>query len=58
MNQQVLIAKARLSLKRDRFQSAGDYQTADDAHRQILQMEVLVAFLGQIGQNANVGTVA
>ncbi len=47
MNQQVLIAKARLSLKQDRFQSAGDHQTADDAHRQILQMDALVAYLSQ-----------
>ena len=47
MNQQVLIAEARLSLKRARFQSAGDHQGADDAHWQILQIEALVAFLSQ-----------
>ena len=48
MNQQILLAKTRLSLKRDRFQFAGDHQGADDANRQILQMEVFVSFLGQL----------
>jgi len=54
MNQQVLIAKTRLSLERDRFQSAGDHQGADDAHRQLLQLEALVAFLSQTHQDQSI----
>jgi hypothetical protein len=52
INQQVLTATERLSLRRDHFRSAGDQQRADDAQRQILQMLEFVTYLDALKPNS------